>query len=445
MSKPLTPKTIENAKPREDRYSIPDGDMPGLCIIIQKSGHKSWSYRFRFNDIQYRLKLGTFPPIGLADARELARKAARSVLAGQNPVAEKKAAKQQMLDCPITFEAIARRFLLRACKPNYSECYYGTVMHAFGFRPDPDDAKALLLVRNDYERALVEKWGQRPMDSIGEREILNFLDTIVDEGHPAMANVFHKILRTFFKWAKSPEGHRIITINPCADIKQPAKDNEGERTLEDAELRALWRAALRLGYPHGTAIRLLMLTGARKNLVRLCSSGQIDRQKQTWTIPGKQRGAKGQGYVLPITDALASVLGECGTSAPYLLSTTGGTIPFYIGDILKKKLDILMLEELRKEAVAEGRDLQKVQLPPWTFHDIRRTLRTELSGLEVPDAETVNEAILGHKQAKLRRTYDKFKYLAQKRIALDRWAAKLESIVNPPAQNVVPFRERQAS
>ena len=78
----------------------------------------------------------------------------------------------------------------------------------------------------------------------------------------------------------------------------------------------------------------------------------------------------------------------------------------------------------------------------WQLHDLRRTVRTRLAGLGVPD--TVAEQIIGHGRKGLARVYDQHQYEAEQRDALERWAARLRSIVTPPPENVVPMERARA-
>jgi integrase len=56
-------------------------------------------------------------------------------------------------------------------------------------------------------------------------------------------------------------------------------------------------------------------------------------------------------------------------------------------------------------------------LAPWTFHDIRRTVRTGLSRLRV--APHVAEAVLGHAVlGRLEKTYNQWDFEPEKRAAL---------------------------
>ena len=75
---------------------------------------------------------------------------------------------------------------------------------------------------------------------------------------------------------------------------------------------------------------------------------------------------------------------------------------------------------------------------PWTLHDLRRTGRTGLGILGV--APHVAEAVLNHLPPKLIRTYDTNDYFAEKRQALDLWAAHLMRLVSGEQSNVVPLR-----
>jgi integrase len=78
-------------------------------------------------------------------------------------------------------------------------------------------------------------------------------------------------------------------------------------------------------------------------------------------------------------------------------------------------------------------------IEPWTFHDCRRVFRTGLSTLGIPPH--VAELCLAHRQPGLARTYDLHRFDAEKRHALNAWAAYLLSIVEPQPSKVRPLRK----
>ena len=90
------------------------------------------------------------------------------------------------------------------------------------------------------------------------------------------------------------------------------------------------------------------------------------------------------------------------------------------------------------QALARSRgeeDAGRVALQPWTNHDIRRSVRSQLSRLKIP--EEVREAVLAHVRPGIRKVYDVHDYLDEKREALRLWGARLRSIVTLPPANVV--------
>ena len=75
------------------------------------------------------------------------------------------------------------------------------------------------------------------------------------------------------------------------------------------------------------------------------------------------------------------------------------------------------------------------QLPPFVIYDIRRTMRTGLSSLPVPDL--IRELVIAHTKPGLHKVCDQHAYLDEKRHALDLWAKRLRDIIEPPPANVV--------
>ena len=75
----------------------------------------------------------------------------------------------------------------------------------------------------------------------------------------------------------------------------------------------------------------------------------------------------------------------------------------------------------------------------WTFHDLRRTMRTGLASIE-GIAHDVAERVIAHAQSTISQTYNLHDYRVKKRHALEMWDARVMAIINPPADNVVAIR-----
>jgi integrase len=188
------------------------------------------------------------------------------------------------------------------------------------------------------------------------------------------------------------------------------------RVLADDEIRALWAAAGDLGI-YGSLLKFLLATGCRRNEAACMTWGEV--KGDTWVLPAS-RNKTGEELERPLSKLALGILNElpCIEDNPYVF--TLGSCPFNSHSRLKKQLD--------------GR-LQFGQ--QWQVHDLRRSARSLLSRAGITN--DIAEMCLGHVLSGIRATYDKFKYVEQKRHAFEALAALIENIVNPRA-NVVALR-----
>jgi hypothetical protein len=72
-------------------------------------------------------------------------------------------------------------------------------------------------------------------------------------------------------------------------------------------------------------------------------------------------------------------------------------------------------------------------MPAWDLsRDVRRTVKTRLAELKVPD--DIRDLILGHARKGMDAVYDHSKRREEKHEALEKWAAHLASIVGKQAE-----------
>ena len=267
---------------------------------------------------------------------------------------------------------------------------------------------------------------------------------------PAQARNLLGIAKRFFGWAKDQRVYGLVA-NPCADLR-PSKligdKVAGDRTLSDDEMFSLARASKRLPYPYGPVYQLLILTALRLNEVADTSWPEFDLRSRLWTVPSarmKGKNGKARAHAVPLTEDISSLLSALPRfkEGDYLFSTTFGKKPVWISDKVKKRIDGRMLRTLQALARRRGDDPAKVTLPHWTNHDIRRSVRSQLSRLKI--TEEAREAVLAHARPGIKGTYDLYDYLDEKREALELWAARLRDIVTPPPENVVALAREKKS
>jgi integrase len=175
-----------------------------------------------------------------------------------------------------------------------------------------------------------------------------------------------------------------------------------------------------MSYPFNSIYRLLLLTGLRLNEVADAAWPEFDLPQRLWTIPAhrmKGKNGKARPHNVPLTADMLAILDTLPrfNGGPYLFSATNGQSPSWVSSEIKARVDAAMAKRLRAD------------VPAWTNHDLRRTVRSRLTELRVsPD---VAEAILAHVKPGIRGVYDRFEHLDEKRDALTLWAQRLREIV----------------
>ena len=218
-----------------------------------------------------------------------------------------------------------------------------------------------------------------------------------------------------------------------------------DRALEDYEIRAVWLASDETGYPFGSLVKLLLLTGQRRNEVAGIQEDEIDKETACWVIPAaRTKRVKGvaKPHLVPLAPAVMEIINTLPNFAgSHLLTTTSGSRPVSGFSKMKARFDATVLASMKIDASERGEDPKKVMpMAPWRLHDLRRTCRTGLASLGVP--EIVSEKVLAHYPRGIGGIYNVHDYADEKREALARWAQRIQDIVTPPPANVVRMAEQ---
>jgi integrase len=121
-------------------------------------------------------------------------------------------------------------------------------------------------------------------------------------------------------------------------------------------------------------------------------------------------------------------------SNPYVFASATGRGHFNSFSEQKELLDKMLRAELP-------------EFRHWVHHDLRRTARSLMSRAGV--LPHIAERTVGHAVDELEDTYDRYEYLDEKSMTLEKVAALIDTILDPPSGNVValgagraPNRER---
>jgi integrase len=405
-----------------------DTDPP--CFAVRSSGTaKSYVIYVRLpgGNSPTRLALGNAKKMNLAAARKKAREWLDLIEQGKDPRAVELAAQAEaQRNQRTTFAAVVEDFIKDKL---------------------PGERRGKQVER-DIRRDLLPLWAQKPITEITDLDVLNLVRTKKAKT-PGQAHYLLGTLKRLFGWAIDQRSYGL-TVSPCANLhatKIIGAKSQSDRVLTEQELFVLWRSAGRLGYPYCEVYRLLMLTGLRLNEVAHATRTEFDLPNRQWTIPAsrmKGRTGKVGAHVVPLTDDMVAILDNLPrfNGGNYLFSTTSGVKPAWISSYVKARLDFRMGRSLRALARSRGEDTGREPLPPWTNHDIRRSVRSQLSRLKIP--EEVREAVLAHVRPGIKGVYDHHDYIDEKREALQLWAARLRSIAEPQPSNVITLAHNRS-
>lgn len=120
----LTDTAIRNVKPKDKPYKM--GDTLGLFLLVQPSGGKLWRLKYRIDGKEKKLGLGTYPDVGLAQARSGRDDARKLLTQGLDPALDKTRRKlQARVDASNTFDLIAEEFIAKRTAEGWSAATIG--------------------------------------------------------------------------------------------------------------------------------------------------------------------------------------------------------------------------------------------------------------------------------------------------------------------------------
>jgi integrase len=363
-----------------------DDRFPGFGVRVRRldSGviAQSFIYQYKLGGQHRRIRLGRVGEISAKAARELAKGHAEKVRARVDPVAEKEEEEKKRVARanPHTLDSVAAKYLEEIATTHRANTLISSTHCLKGWR---------------------KEFGDRALDAITPHEVATYLKAIRG---PAAANRAAISLSALYTWARQPP--YLCTTNPTLNIVKRKQNDPRDRVLSDRELVALWRATDG-DQDYDRVVRLLLLTGCRRNEITHMKWGEIDLESGFFQLP-KERSKNHGTHVVPLVDEAKAIL--------RVQPRTGDHV-FGAGE------RGLTSCSTPKEALNEKLSFNEV----WQLRDLRRTVRSGLSRLGV--APHVAEAVLNHVPPKLIRTYDRYSYINEKREALERWAAHLKSLV----------------
>lgn len=282
------------------------------------------------------------------------------------------------------------------------------------------------LVKRSLELHVKPVLGSKPLPNLTRIDIVAVFDRMPRAQIANIRNVF-AVLRRLLRWAVS---RGDIDRSPMEGMETPPPVKPRDRWLSDEELGRIWMTAPNTHSCFGPIIRLLIVTGQRREEVSSLRWEELNRKDLLWTLPG-ERAKNGEPNRIPLNELAVAILDEVAGSAIWprsgrmFTTSRGGRFTGYSKG--KIKLDLLMSQDGREP------------LPDWRLHDLRRTLATGFQRLGV--RFEVTEAVLNHvggSRAGVAGIYQRHDWKDEKREAMKSWNDHLAAIIR--LANMAPDR-----
>jgi integrase len=397
-------KALKPAAPGK-RYIAYDAQIPGFGIrvtdrcAVENKGAFVLVTRFPGSANPAPRRIGEYPAMTLAKAREVAREWREDIRRGVDPkVKEAERRREQERRRADTFAAVFAAFA--------------------------DDHLSTLRTGGDVKSAVAKhvfpRWGERQI-SVIRRADVNELVRALRKDAPIGTNRVLAYLKKFFSRAVDQD---LIDASPAASVKRPTKENRRDRVLAEQEIAAIWQACDDLG-AFGRAFRLMLATGQRRSEVGEMTWSEIDRKQMVWTL-ARGRTKADRANDVPLSNLAMCIIEECPKLGDYVF-TTSGARPISGWSKAKAALDKLAAEKIEATASERGQ-VAALKIAEWHVHDLRRTAATYLAKLGVD--RVVIGKILNHAENNVTAIYDRHRYDREKCMAMDLWGQRLQAIVD---------------
>ena len=391
---PFTEMTLKGLKPKEKEYCLSEGY--GFTIRVLPSGIKTFWYYYSLGGKRRKLNLGNYPHVSLSVARKKFRDAANLVADKIDPLAAPVVTQSPEHEV-ITISKLKEKYI-EHIRPVLVD---RSVKHQSG--------------RLDYH--VIPIWGDRPITEIRRRDAIGLIENIAATKPGAARNVLLAI-RAMFTYALRRE---LVEYNPFSEVGlavPSAMPNERERTLSDDELKTVVLPYLLS--PDGNtliknALLLILTTGQRPGEVTEMHRKEIDGD--WWIIPWqrikterrkwKKNPRDHRVYLTPLAKSFLLPFEE------FLFPACRGALGPIRTNTLSHHVTL--------------HDPPFFGLPRWTPHDLRRTARTGMAALKVPERHA--EAVLNHSLEGVKRIYDRHHYDKEKKAALLKWSKHLDKLI----------------
>jgi len=423
----LTVKFLDSKLNKPQEKEVVKAHRYGLSARIRKTGSITFVFRYKWLGKEEKIAIGSYPELGITEASEIAKKYQAMIAEDKNPKRERIVDRTKQ-----TTEYTVKRMLLE-----WWEDF---------FKDHPDYAvrnKYPYDVKRGFEIHIFPKLGSTPWDLVDRRQWSSLFQDM-KRRVPAITQRMVTAVKSAAGWAV---GNGLTKEHPLMEFTAKRtlgiSNKRGERTLSDEELYLVFNAIEESRIKPGNKIlfKLLIIYGCRTIELRLLQPHHLDFKNGVWTVPreiAKPKDAKRPDLNREIKRPLFAETIELFNQAIKLKPKSKYLFPKENGEPMGETalLDISM-----RLTHKINKTHPEANVKHWTKHDLRRTMRTNMSKLTEPH---IAEKMIGHALTGEFETYDKYDYLQEQLIGYQKWYQRLDNIWNQ-RDNVTVIGKRKGA
>lgn len=408
-------RNLKTTKRIED-FREKTGD--GFGIRCYATGTKVFFFAYHFDGKPRYLNLGKYPACSLSDARKKHREAQSKLDKGIDPLTEKEQAETERKKTPTVAELIVE-YMEKHAKPKKKD-----------WRKD----------EGCLNKDVLPVWGKRKAIDIKKRDVILLLEGIVERGAPTQSNSVLEVTRKMFNFAIE---RGMLEYSPFLGVKPLGPKVVRKRYLLEGEIKTAWETLGKAGMTKEIrrALKLILVTAQRPGEVLGMHRREINGR--WWTIPA-ERAKNGREHLVYLTERAIELIGNKDgfifeSPRPIVVKGQPSVPKPMDGNALASAVRSncptdccydreCCKDERCKKDERNCDEKNKLGIPFFRPHDLRRTANTHMARLKVPLEH--REAILNHARGTLDGTYNLHDYQDEKKRGLEKWGRELERIIS---------------
>lgn len=380
----------------------------GLYLRVNDKGLGFWFVRYSIFKKRREMSIGQYPQVSLADAAGNAATIKQGLKDNVDPLAEKARLTQKKFN---TVDDLAEDWLGDCTKR----------------------LKHPKIPRQVYRDYISPSMGALPLDKVEPTDVRAVIARVAKLGRKARANDVLMYCKQLFRHGVKLNAMSWNPASPFTIDDAGGAEESRDRALSLEELEQAFECLRnnsdQFSRENYLAVALLLMLGVRKMELVSAKWSEFDSANAVWHLP-KDRSKTEVAITIPLPALALKYLKELyirANGSEYLFPNRRAhkakqRFPHMSPDTINTALKKLFTQD-------------KMPVEHFTIHDLRRTCRSLLASLRVPDH--VAERCMNHKLKGVIGTYNRYDYLDERREAFDQLSLLLEPVLNKVSDQIL--------